>query len=56
MVAISNKHPEIDIDHQEIQKFLFIFNILVEAESDKSSGGEDSEDGIPEILITTAAK
>ena len=56
LVAISNKHPEIDIDHHEIQKFLFIFNLLVEAESDKSSGGENSEDGIPEILITTAAK
>ena len=57
MVTISNKHPEIDIDdHHEMQNFLLIFNLLIEAESDKISNGEDVEDGIPDILITITAK
>ena len=55
-VTISNKHPEIDIDDHEIQKILLIFNLLLEAESDKISNGEDAEDGIPDILIMMAAK
>ena len=56
MVTISNKHPEIDIDDHEIQNFLLIFNLLIEAEWDKISNGEDAADGIPDILITIAAK
>ena len=36
--------------------FLSIFNLLIEGESDKISDGEDAEDGIPDILITIAAK
>ena len=57
MVTISNKHPEIDIDDHEIQKFLLIFNIIIEAESCKSSNApEDSEDGTPDILIKIASK
>ena len=56
MVTISNKHPEIDIDDHEIQNFLLIFNLLIEAEWDKISIGEDAGDGIPDILITIAAK
>ena len=56
LVAISNKHSEIDINDHEIQKFLLIFNLLIEAESDKISNGKDAEDGIPDILITIAAK
>ena len=56
MVTISNKHPEIDIDDHEIQKFLLIFNLSIEAESDKISDSKDAEDGIPDILITIAAK
>ena len=56
MVTISNKHSEIDIDDYEIQIFLFIFNLLIEAESDKISNGEDAEDKIRDILITIAAK
>ena len=36
-VTISNKHPEIDIDDHEIQKFLLILNLLIKPESDKSS-------------------
>ena len=57
MIAISNKRPEIDIDDQEIQKFLLIFNLLIELKSDKSSNApEDSEDGIPDIFMTIAAK
>ena len=55
-VTISNKYPEIDIDDHEIQKILLIFNLLLEAESDKISNGEDAEDGIPDILIMMAAK
>ena len=35
---------------------MLIFNLLIEAESDKISNGEDAEDGIPDILITIAAK
>ena len=54
-LTISNKHPEIDIDDHEIQKLLLIFNLLLEAESDKISNGEDAEDEIPDILITIAA-
>ena len=34
-VAISNKHPEIDIDDHEIQTFLLIFNLLIEIETNK---------------------
>ena len=57
MVTISNKHPEIDVDDHEIQKCLLIFNLSIEAESDKSSKApEDSEDGIPDIIITIAVK
>ena len=41
MVTISNKYPEIE-DH-EIQRFLLIFNLLIEAESDKISNGKDAE-------------
>ena len=52
LVTISNKHPGIDIDNREIQNFLLVFNLLIEAESDS----EDAEVGIPDILITTAAK
>ena len=55
-VAIGNKHPEIDINDHEIQNFLLIFSLLLEAESDKISNGEDAEDEIPDILITIAAK
>ena len=33
-----------------------IFNLLIEAESDKISNGEDAEDRIRDILITIAAK
>ena len=56
MVTISNKHSEIDINDHEIQKFLLIFNLLIEAGSDKISNGKDAKDGIPDILITIAAK
>ena len=50
---INNKHPKIDIDDHEIQKFLLIFNLLLEAELNKENV-EDSKDGIPNILITIA--
>ena len=52
LVTISNKHPETDIDDHEIQKFLLIFNLLIEAESNKISNGKDAEDGIQDTLIT----
>ena len=54
-VTISNKHPEIDIDDHKIQKFLLIFNLVLEAELNKENV-EDSEGGIPDILITIATK
>ena len=41
-VTISNKYPEINIDDHEIQKFLLIFNLLLEAELNKENT-EDSE-------------
>ena len=56
LVTISNKHPETDIDCHEIKILLLIFNLLIEAESDKISTGEDTEEGIRDILITIAAK
>ena len=55
-VTISNKHPEIDIDDHEIQNFLLIFNLLLEAELNKDNLNIDSEDGKPNILITIATK
>ena len=39
-----------------MQKFWLISNLLIEAESDKISNGEDAEDGISDILITIASK
>ena len=56
MATISNKHSEIDIHDHEIQRFLLIFSLLIEAESNKISNGQDAEDRIPDILITIAAK
>ena len=56
LVTISNKHAEIDINDHEIQRFLLIFILLIEVESDKISNGEDAKVGIPDILITIAAK
>ena len=56
LVTISNKHAEIDIDDHEIQRFLLIFILLIEVESDKISNGEDAKVGIPDFLITIAAK
>ena len=55
-VTISYKHPEIDIDDHEIQNFLLIFNLLLEAELNKDNLNIDSEDGKPNILITIATK
>ena len=46
MVTISKNHPEIDIDDDEIQKVLLIFNLLIGAESDKISNGQSAEDKI----------
>ena len=51
MVTISKNHSEIDIDDHEIQKFLLIFNLLIGAESDKISNGEDAEDKITDINL-----
>ena len=56
LVTFSNKHPKIDIDDHEMQKFLLIFNLLLETELNKDSLNADSEDGIPDILITIATK
>ena len=56
MVTINKNHPEIDIDNHEIQKILLIFNLLIGAELDKISNGEDAEDKITDILIKIAAK
>ena len=39
-----------------MQNFSLIFNLLIEAESDEINNGEYAEDGIPDILITIAAK
>ena len=33
-----------------------IFNLLIEAETKKDSLNQDTEDGIPDILLTTAAQ
>ena len=54
-VTVSNKHSEIDIDDHEIQKFLLILNLLLDAELNNENV-EDREDGIPDILITIAIK
>ena len=36
-VTISSKQPEIDIDDHEIQKFLLILNLLLEAELNRKT-------------------
>ena len=38
------------------KNFLLLFNLLIEAESDKISNGEDAEDRTPDTLITMAAR
>ena len=55
LVAISNKHPQIDIDDDEIQTYLLKFNLSTEAKSDNMSNSKDAEDRIPGILITIVA-
>ena len=48
-VTVSNKHPEINIDDHEIQKFWVIFSLLLEAELNKENAKE-SKGRIPDIL------
>ena len=48
-VTVSNKHPEINIDDHEIQKFWVIFGLLLEAELNKENTKE-SKGRIPDIL------
>ena len=48
-VTVSNKHPEINIDDHEIQKFWVIFSLLLEAELNKENTKE-SKGRIPDIL------
>ena len=56
-VTINNNYPEVDIDHHhEIQKLLLIFNLLIEAETNKENLNQDVQDRIPDILLTIAEK
>ena len=53
---ITKNHPEIDTSDHEIQKFLLIFNLLIESLSLEDQLEVDSEDGIQDIIITVATK
>ena len=45
-------HHETDITEKELNKFLLVFNLLIEANEEKDSGEvTDAEDGIPDILM-----
>ena len=56
-VTINNNYPEVDIDHHhKIQKLLLIFNLLIEAETNKENLNQDVQDRIPDILLTIAEK
>ena len=51
------EHHEIDITEKELNKFLLIFNLLLEANEKKDSGEvTDAEDGIPDILMLITTK
>ena len=51
------EHHEIDIREKELNKFLLIFNLLLEANEIKDSGEvTDAEDGIPDILMLITTK
>ena len=51
------EHHEIDITEKELNKFLLIFNLLLEANEKKDSGEvTDAEDGIPDILMLITSK
>ena len=51
------EHHEIDITEKELNKFLLIFNLLLEANEKKDSGEvTDAEDGVPDILMLIITK
>ena len=51
------EHREIDIREKELNKFLLIFNLLLEANEIKDSGEvTDAEDRIPDILMLITTK
>ena len=51
------EHHEIDITEKELNKFLLVFNLLLEANEKKDSGeATDAEDGISDILMSIATK
>ena len=51
------EHHEIDITEKELNKFLLIFNLLLEANEKKDSGEvTDAEDRIPDILMLITSK
>ena len=49
---IKKKHPEIDIERHEINKFLTIFNAIIDSDLDDIKESEIvSEDGFQDIII-----
>ena len=51
------EYHEIDITEKELNKFLLIFNLLLEANEKKDSGEvTDAKDGIPDILMLITRK
>ena len=49
---IKKKHPEIDIETHEINKFLTIFNAIIDSDLDDIKESQiDSEDGFQDIII-----
>ena len=49
---IKKKHPEIDIETHKINKFLTIFNAIIDSDLDDIKESQiDSEDGFQDIII-----
>ena len=50
---IAEKYPTINIDEHEIENFLLIFHLLLEANTDLTKEDEtDNTDGVPDIIVT----
>ena len=54
---ITKKHPTININEHEIEKFLLTFHLLLEANTDLTKEEETGNtDGVPDIIITITNK
>ena len=50
---IAEKHPTMNIDEHEMENFLLVFHLLLEANTDLTKEEEtDNTDRVPEIIVT----